>query len=209
MVGRVCGGDRWTCARSSLNWEQCASSLWCAPGERAGGRARKTLRLRTHARARTASSTATAPARGGNARRRDPVRAPTSTDFVDLPKKTKRYVNFFLFFFLIVSPKFYHRTLITREKNRLVGVAYMDPLSITVAAARSDRSITQRSARDRFRHDAFCYFYRRRGVRAVYLYTCVYSCGGAAKSERGERRGSEGEQAEGSLAVLCIICGRQ
>lgn len=38
VVGRVCGGDRWTCAQSSLNWE-CASS--CAWKERESARAKR------------------------------------------------------------------------------------------------------------------------------------------------------------------------
>lgn len=41
----ICGGDRWTCAQSSLNWESSAR-LRRARLERASERARETLRMR-------------------------------------------------------------------------------------------------------------------------------------------------------------------
>lgn len=54
----TCGGDRWTCAQSSLNWESNARRRR-ARLERASERARETLRMRagtTNTRAHTRTS---------------------------------------------------------------------------------------------------------------------------------------------------------
>lgn len=202
MVGRLyaCGGDRWTCAQSSLNWEcaaAAASASSCAWRERASARAkrsagkRRSTRTRTHARdpvrARSHTSTDVVDRRGAT------NGAPSSTQQTTTTTKTTRACIFFcpppriVFIFSILSPrknhryKQYPRAPLRDQRDTVYKRDTPGPARVSIIAGTRPRRV-------------FCYYYRMR----VYIFlrtSCVCACVCAATprqpygaSERASRR---------------------